>query len=52
MQRILSRFFGTGAGAGIAVIFFLVGCVGMAVSLTRLRKPVYKELRLEQSLER
>lgn len=50
LQNILSRFFGTGTGAGIAVVFFLVGCVGMTISLTRLRKPVYKELnRTEQS---
>ena len=52
LQKILSRFFGTGTGAGIAVIFFLVGLVGMAVSLTRPRKPVYKELCQEQSQER
>lgn len=44
LQSFLSRFFGTGAGSGIAVIFFLAGCVGMAISLTRLRKPLYKEL--------
>ncbi len=50
LQSFLSRFFGMGAGSGIAVIFFLVGCVGMTISLTRLRKPVYKELnRTEQS---
>ena len=52
LQNILSRFFGTGAGAGIAVIFFLVGCVGMVISLTRLRKPVYKELCQGQAQER
>lgn len=52
LQSILSRFFGTGAGAGIAVIFFLAGVIGMTVSLTRLRKPVYKALCREQSHER
>ena len=51
LQSILSRFFGTGAGAGIAVIFFLVGLIGTTVSLTRLRKPVYKERKPEQSKE-
>ena len=44
LQRVLSRIFGTGAGAGIAVIFFAVGLIGMTVSLTRLHKPVYSEL--------
>ena len=50
LQRVLSRFFGTGAGAGIAVIFFLAGCIGMTLSLTRLRKPAYKEM-CQESLQ-
>ena len=47
LQRVLSRFFGTGAGAGI---FFLAGCIGTTVSLTRLRKPAYKEM-CQESLQ-
>ena len=44
MQRTLSRFFGTGKGSGIGLMFFIVGIAGMIVSFTRLRKPVYREL--------
>ncbi|WP_322170804.1 MFS transporter [Acutalibacter caecimuris] len=44
MQTILSHFFGSGNGAGIAVMFFSVGILGIAISLSRLRKPVYKSL--------
>lgn len=44
LQRILSPVFGNGSGAGIAVMFFCVGILGTAVSLTRLRKPLYKGL--------
>ena len=48
-QRVLSVLFGTGKGAGIGLMFFIVGIAGMAVSFTRLRKPVYRELdRTEQ----
>ena len=43
-QRVLSGSFGTGKGAGIGLMFFIVGIAGMAVSFTRLRKPVYREL--------
>ena len=44
VQRILSSFLGTGKGAGIGLMFFIAGIAGMLVSLTRLRKPVYREL--------
>ena len=44
VQRILSGFFGTGKGSGIGLMFFIVGIIGMLVSFTRLRKPVYREL--------
>ena len=44
IQRMLSGFFGTGKGSGIGLMFFIVGIAGMAVSFTRLRKPVYREL--------
>lgn len=43
-QRFLSHFFGAGSGSGIAVIFFFVGILGVCISLSRLKKPVYKEL--------
>ena len=43
-QRMLSGLFGTGKGSGIGLMFFIVGIAGMAVSFTRLRKPVYSEL--------
>ena len=43
-QRVLSGFFGTGKGAGIGLMFFIIGIAGMLVSFTRLRKPVYREL--------
>ena len=39
VQRVLSRFFGTETGAGIALIFVLVGIIGMVLSLTQLGKP-------------
>ncbi len=44
MQRIVSHLFGTGNGAGIAVIFFCVGILGVVISLSRLNKPIYKDL--------
>lgn len=47
-QRVLSIFFGSGRGAGIAVMFFGVGILGSVISITRLRKPIYKGLDNEQ----
>ena len=44
MQKILSHFFGSGNGSGIAVMFFSVGILGIVISLSRLRKPIYKDL--------
>ena len=44
LQRTLSVFFGNGKGAGIAVMFFCVGILGSVISITRLRKPIYKAL--------
>ena len=43
-QRVLSGLFGTGKGAGIGLMFFIIGIAGMLISFTRLRKPVYREL--------
>ena len=43
-QQFLSGLFGTGKGAGIGLMFFIVGIAGMLISFTRLRKPVYREL--------
>ncbi|MER2055439.1 MAG: hypothetical protein ABTB30_09155 [Clostridia bacterium] len=42
--QVLSGFFGTGKGAGIGLMFFIVGTAGMLISFTRLKKPVYREL--------
>ena len=44
LQKILSQRFGSGSGSGIAVIFFCVGVLGITISLSRLRKPIYKDL--------
>ena len=44
MQQTLSIFFGSGNGAGIAVMFFVIGILGSIISLTRLRKPIYNIL--------
>ena len=43
-QQFLSGIFGTGKGAGIGLMFFIVGIAGMVISFTRLRKPAYREL--------
>ena len=43
-QRFLTGLFGTGKGAGIGLMFCIFGMIGMLVSFTRLRKPVYREL--------
>jgi len=44
VQQILGHFFGTGKGAGIALMFFCTGLLGTAISLTQLFIPNYKEL--------
>ncbi|MBQ8312623.1 MAG: MFS transporter [Clostridia bacterium] len=44
MQRIAGAVFGTGKGDGIALMFFIVGVLGCSLCLTRIGKPVYKEL--------
>ena len=44
VQRVLSRLFGSGSGSGIAVMFFFVGILGVIISLSRLRKPIYNDL--------
>lgn len=44
IQRALSPLFGSGSGSGIAVIFLIVGVLGAALSLTRLRKTIYQTL--------
>jgi len=43
-QQALSGLFGTGKGAGIGLMFFIIGIAGMLISFTRLRKPIYREL--------
>ncbi|MCR5384650.1 MAG: MFS transporter [Saccharofermentans sp.] len=44
LQSFLSSFFGDGTGSGIAVMFFTVRVIGMVISITRLRKSVYRDL--------
>ena len=48
IQRILSVSFGSGSGAGMAIMFFIVGILGTAISLTRLSEPIYKGLDAEE----
>ena len=43
VQRALSELFGTGKGAGIGLMFFIIGIAGMLISFTRLKKPVYRK---------
>ena len=44
IQEVLSLFFGTGKGSGIAIIFFVVGILGCVTSFLCLRNPIYKTL--------
>lgn len=44
LQKALSKLFGSGRGSGIAVMFFCVGILGIIISLSRLKKTVYKDL--------
>ena len=44
VQRALSRLFGSGSGAGIAVMFFAVGVLGVILCLTRLPGKLYRQL--------
>lgn len=41
VQAVLAVFFGSGGGTGIALMFFGVGILGVSISLSRLRKPIY-----------
>lgn len=49
LQQMLSPFFGTGKGAGIAIMFFIVGMIGFVTSFMCLKNPVYRELDDKQS---
>ena len=42
--ELLSRVFGSGKGAGVAVMFFIVGICGCVISFLCLRNPIYKTL--------
>lgn len=44
VQNVFSWLFGSGSGSGIAVMFFFVGIFGVVISLSRLKKPIYKDL--------
>ena len=50
-QQALSRLFGAGKGAGIGLMFFIIGVAGMLISFTRLRKPVYRELDQAETIQ-
>ena len=50
-QALLSRLFGSGSGAGVGVMFFCAGVLGVALSLTCLGKPVYRALDANRSTE-
>ena len=50
-QQALSGLFGTGKGAGIGMIFLIVGIAGMLISFTRLQKPVYRELDQAETIQ-
>lgn len=43
-QEILSFIFGMGKGAGIALIFFIVGIIGIITSFLCLKNPLYRSL--------
>jgi MFS family permease len=44
VQSALSRLFGSGAGSGVALMFFAVGVTGAVSSYLMLRNTAYKEL--------
>lgn len=44
LQEVLSIFFGTGTGSGVATIFFIVGMIGSITSFMSLKNPLYKSL--------
>jgi hypothetical protein len=44
IQKPLSVLFGSESGSGIGLLFFIVGTLGILISITRLRKKVYQEL--------
>jgi DHA3 family macrolide efflux protein-like MFS transporter len=48
LQQILSLIFGTGKGAGIALMFFIVGMIGFVTSFMCLKNPIYRELNDKQ----
>lgn len=44
LSHTLSMLFGSGKGAGIAVMFFIVGVTGFITSLLCLKNPIYRQL--------
>ena len=48
LQGVLSVLFGSGKGSGIAIIFFIVGVIGFAVSFIEMKNPIYQSLNEEQ----
>lgn len=47
LQQALTIVFGTGKSSGIAVIFFIVGVIGLVISLVALKNPLYQSLNEE-----
>ena len=48
IQKPMSVLFGSESGSGIGLLFFIVGTLGMLISITRLKKKVYRELDLPE----
>ena len=44
VPQALSLLFGAGKGAGIALLFFIVGTLGIVMSVVALKNPLYREL--------
>lgn len=44
LAQVLSVLFGTGKGAGISVMFFIVGITGFVTCMVSLRNPIYQSL--------
>ena len=51
LQGMLSLLVGTGQGAGIALMFFIVGMIGCVTSFLCLKNPIYKSLDTPKNME-
>ena len=48
IRSALVPLFGAGKGAGVALMFFIVGIIGCLMSLSALRNPIYRSLDTKQ----